>query len=121
MTPEILIVGGGPTGMMLALQLERYGVPFRLIDKRPKTPSPSKALSLNPASLHWLNDFGLADRLVAIGHRTDVVNVAYGGRRLTRLRFDRLSSRYPFFLMLPQPQTEAAMEARLAALGHPIE
>lgn len=121
MDRDVLIVGGGPTGMALGLQLQRYGVSFRVIERRKPGPSPSKALSINPAALHLLNDLDLADPLVAIGHKTEVANLLYNNRRLTRLRFDRLHSRYPFFLMLPQPETEAAMEARLVALGHAVE
>lgn len=121
MDRDVLIVGGGPTGMTLALQLHRYGVSFRIIEKRQPGPSPSKALSINPGALHLLNDLDLADSLVALGHRTETANLLYDDRRLVRLRFGRLHSRYPFFLMLPQPDTEAALEARLHALGQSVE
>jgi 2-polyprenyl-6-methoxyphenol hydroxylase-like FAD-dependent oxidoreductase len=121
MKQDVLIVGGGPTGMTLALQLHRYGVPFRIIEKRRPEPSPSKALSINPASLHLLHDLGLADALVAIGHKTEVINLLYDNRRLSRARFARLDSRYPFFLMLPQPETERLMEEKLNALGYRVE
>ncbi|SEC66451.1 FAD-dependent oxidoreductase [Pseudomonas anguilliseptica] len=48
MKPHVLIVGGGPTGMTLALQLQRFGIGigFRLIEKRPKQASGSKALRM---------------------------------------------------------------------------
>lgn len=121
MDRDVLIVGGGPTGMTLALQLHRYGVSFRIIEKRQPGPSPSKALSINPGALHLLNDLDLADSLVALGHRTETANLLYDDRRLARLRFGRLHSRYQFFLMLPQPETEAALEARLHALGQSVE
>ncbi|TWC41621.1 2-polyprenyl-6-methoxyphenol hydroxylase-like FAD-dependent oxidoreductase [Pseudomonas sp. SJZ079] len=121
MKQDVLIVGGGPTGMTLALQLHRYGVPFRIIEKRRPEPSPSKALSINPASLQLLNDFGLAESLVELGHKTEVINLLYHNRALTRSRFSRLQHKYPFFLMLPQPETERVLEDRLNALGYQIE
>ncbi|MET1079294.1 MAG: FAD-dependent monooxygenase [Pseudomonas sp.] len=121
MKQDVLIVGGGPTGMTLALQLHRYGVPFRIIEKRRPEPSPSKALSINPASLQLLNDLGLADSLVALGHKTEVINLLYGNRPLTRARFSRLQHKYPFFLMLPQPETEQILEQRLNQLGYQVE
>lgn len=117
----VLIVGGGPTGMTLGLQLQRYGVPFRIIEKRRPEPSPSKALSINTASLHLLSDFGIADELAAHGRHTEVVTVHYNNRRVRRMRFNQLASRYPYFLMLPQPETEAALERRLAQTGHAVE
>jgi 2-polyprenyl-6-methoxyphenol hydroxylase-like FAD-dependent oxidoreductase len=117
----VLIVGGGPTGMTLGLQLQRYGVPFRIIEKRRPEPSPSKALSINTASLHLLADFGIADELAAQGRHTEVVTVHYNNRRVRRMQFKQLGSRYPYFLMLPQPETEAALERRLAQTGHVVE
>lgn len=121
MNAQVLIVGGGPTGMTLALQLQRFGIGFRLIEKRPKEPSGSKALSVNPASLTLLNDLGLATALVAAGHKTEVINLLYHNQPLTRARFSRLPSKYPYFLMLPQPDTEAVLEQRLNELGQQIE
>lgn len=121
MKPQVLIVGGGPTGMTLALQLQRYGIKSRLIEKRPPQPSGSKALSINPASLTLLNDLGLADSLVSQGQQTAVINLIYANQPLTRARFARLPSKYPFFLMLPQPNTEQVLEQRLQQLGQPLE
>ena len=121
MKPHVLIVGGGPTGMTLALQLQRFGIGFRLIEKRHKQPSGSKALSINPASLSLLDDLGVADTLIGLGHKTEVINLVYDNRPLMRARFARLPSKFPFFLMLPQPETEQVLEQRLNELGHGIE
>ena len=121
MKPHVLIVGGGPTGMTLALQLQRFGIGFRLIEKRHKQPSGSKALSINPASLSLLDDLGVADTLIGLGHKTAVINLVYDNRPLMRARFAGLPSKFPFFLMLPQPETEQVLEQRLNELGHGIE
>ncbi|MHA6494889.1 FAD-dependent monooxygenase [Pseudomonas borbori] len=121
MKPHVLIVGGGPTGMTLALQLQRFGIGFRLIEKRAKEPSGSKALSINPASLSLLDDLGVAETLVGLGHKTEVINLVYDNRPLMRARFARLPSKFPFFLMLPQPETERVLEAQLQRLGHSLE
>lgn len=121
MHAHVLIVGGGPTGMTLALQLQRYGIPFRLIDKRLPEPSGSKALSLNPASLALLADLGVAEALIERGQRAEVINLHYANRPLTRIRFAQLPSPYRFFLMLPQPDTEAVLLQRLQQLGQHVE
>lgn len=121
MKRDVLIVGGGPAGMILALQLQRYGVSFRIIEKRRPEPSPSKALSINPASLHMLADLGIADTLVGMGKKTKVINLRYDNQRLSRICFKDLGCRFPYFLMLPQPETEAVMERRLQELGHVVE
>ena len=121
MKPHVLIVGGGPTGMTLALQLQRFGIGFRLIEKRDQQASGSKALSINPASLNLLNDLGIAETLVSLGHKTEVINLVYDNQPLMRARFARLPSKFPYFLMLPQPETERVLEQQLNRLGHHLE
>ena len=121
MNQEVLIVGGGPTGMITALQLHRFGIPFRIIEQRNKQCSGSKALSVNPATLDMLADLGIAESLLKKGQKNPIVNLVYDDKRLFKLDFKRVSATYPYFLMLPQPDTEAAMEDKLRELGYQIE
>lgn len=63
LTPEVevLVVGAGPTGLMLAAQLARYGVPFRLIDHRAGPFSLSRATTVQARTLELFDQLGLAD------------------------------------------------------------
>ncbi|MCO7188676.1 MULTISPECIES: FAD-dependent monooxygenase [unclassified Pseudoalteromonas] len=117
MVKQVLIVGAGPTGMVLALQLKRLGVDATVIDSRLAAGSGSKALSVNPASLDILDDLGVTEQLLARGKQNQSVNLIYEGQRLFKLDFKQLNSRFAYFLMLPQPDTEAALQARMAETG----
>lgn len=117
----ILVVGAGPSGLTLALQLRRYGVACDVIDRRKPGPAPSKALSINPATLQIFDDLDVITPFLVKGTPTFAVNLIYRGRRMSRLRFERLSCRFPYFLMLPQPDTEAALADRFASAGGMVE
>lgn len=121
MNKSVLIVGAGPTGMVVALQLHRYGVPFRIIEQRTDKCSASKALSVNPASLVMLEDLGVIDELLVKGKKNRLVNLIYNDRQMCQMNFDDIEVNHPYFLMLPQPDTEAVLENKLTSLGYEIE
>lgn len=109
MTPSILIVGGGPSGLVVALELLRYGVAFRMIKKRAAPGEGSKALSVNSQTLRLLDTLDISERLLEHGHKTERVTLLYDGSRLLRADLRRLVAKHPYFLMQPQPQTEAIL------------
>ena len=57
--PEILIVGAGPTGLVLALWLNRLGVPIRIVDKAPAPGTTSRALGVHARTLEFYRQLGL--------------------------------------------------------------
>src|SRR5262245_54452755 len=121
---EVLIAGAGPTGLTLALCLERYGIRARLVD-RLEGPSPlSRALAVQARTMEVFDDLGLAEAALARGRRVEGANmVAHNGRR-ARLRFggfSGLESHYPFILVLPQDATEALLTEQLTARGGRVE
>ena len=119
---EVLIVGGGPTGLSLAITLRRYGIPVRVIDRALAPTSVSKALALWSASLEALQGMGVVDRFVAEGQRLNALCVGEGDRRLATLAVgEGIDSAFPFPLLLPQSRTEALLTERLAELGVSIE
>lgn len=118
---QVLIVGAGPTGMVLALQLKRYGVPFRIIDQGPRRGDGSKALSLHPFSLRLLDDLGVAKDIINRGHKTRKLNLIYRDKRLACIDFERLKGPHPYILMLPQPETENVLQTALEAKGIQID
>lgn len=99
----------------MALQLLRYGVPFRIVEKRVDPSSGSKALSMNSLSLQLLDTLELAGPLVAGGHPTRRLTLLYRGKRLTRVDVGRLDLPFPTFLMRPQPETETVMRSAVEA------
>ena len=65
---DVLIVGAGPTGLTLACLLARYGVKFRIIDKKKSTTTRSKALGIQARTLELFEQLDLTEKILAIGH-----------------------------------------------------
>jgi 2-polyprenyl-6-methoxyphenol hydroxylase-like FAD-dependent oxidoreductase len=80
--PQVLIVGAGPTGLVLALWLERAGVPFRLIDKNPGPGQASRAMAVQARTLEFYRQLGIADEVVAAGFRLDCLHLRHRFREL---------------------------------------
>ncbi|MDX3336447.1 FAD-dependent monooxygenase [Streptomyces sp. ME02-6979.5a] len=64
---DVLVVGAGPTGLVLACDLARRGVAVRIVDRSPAPPRTSRAKGPNPRSLEILDDLGVADEVLAAG------------------------------------------------------
>jgi 2-polyprenyl-6-methoxyphenol hydroxylase-like FAD-dependent oxidoreductase len=61
---EVLIVGAGPAGLVLALRLTRLGVPVRIIDRTAEPGTTSRALAVQAHTLELYGQVGLADEAV---------------------------------------------------------
>lgn len=118
---DVLVVGAGPTGLTLAIQLLSRGVRTRLIDQDPGLPKLSRAIGIQPRTMETLDMMGLADRLLDIGHRGLRTTVYVGGRRQTGIDMTYADSEYAFILHLPQNRTEEVLRSRLAELGGKVE
>jgi 2-polyprenyl-6-methoxyphenol hydroxylase-like FAD-dependent oxidoreductase len=118
---QVLVVGAGPTGLVLACQLLARGVRVRLIDKSHGPAQQSRAVGVHAGTLELLDTMGLADTFIAHGHRVRRFRMYAGERSLLNLDMARNGSRFGFILHLPQSQTESLLRARLAELGGVVE
>ena len=118
---EVLIVGAGPTGLVLANELARRGVACRLIDKRLKRSTRSKALAVHARTLELLELLGLADAFMRRGYTSPGFSLGANTRQPLKVTLNHLDSAFPFVLILPQVETETLLEANLNALGVPLE
>ena len=66
---SVLVVGAGPTGLLLASELQRRGVPCHLIDARPGPMHWDRATLVHPRSLQIFEAVGLVDKLLDVGCR----------------------------------------------------
>jgi 2-polyprenyl-6-methoxyphenol hydroxylase-like FAD-dependent oxidoreductase len=114
---DVVIVGAGPTGLTLAGVLARQGVPFMLLDRLAEGANTSRAAVIHARTLEVLEELGVTERLHAEGRIVARFTVRDRDRALASIRFDRLPTKYPYTLMIPQQITEAVLLDRLRELG----
>ena len=119
--PKVLIVGAGPTGLVMAHELARDGIQCRLIDKAPHRAVESRAIAIHSRTVETFELMGAADAFLGAGQRIDGVNIYGESGRIAHAAFGLLDTRYPFVLGVPQDETERILEERLAPLGVRVE
>jgi 2-polyprenyl-6-methoxyphenol hydroxylase-like FAD-dependent oxidoreductase len=117
----VLVVGAGPVGLTMAVELRRYGVELRIIDKSATRTDKSKALVLWSRSLELIERMGCVDRFLAAGMQTHGARISRGSDLIGDVTFDEVKSPYPFALMIPQSETERLLEGRLEEFGTRVE
>ena len=117
----MLVVGAGPTGLVMAHELARHGVECRLIEKARERPGTSRAIAILPRTMEVFDLMRLADDFLAAGRRIPALNFFSDDERIVRIALDRLDSPYPFALGLPQDQTERILEEHLTRQGVSVE
>ena len=118
---QVLVVGAGPTGLVLAAELLARGIRTRVIDKGDGVALQTRAIGIHARTLEVLDTMGLADRFTERGQVVRQLRFYSRGRCLTSLEFARCGSRFGYVLDLPQDQTERLLRARIAELGGAIE
>jgi 2-polyprenyl-6-methoxyphenol hydroxylase-like FAD-dependent oxidoreductase len=121
---DILIVGAGPTGLMLALWLTRLGVRVRIVDKTEGPGTTSRALVMHARTLEFYRQLGLADEAIAHGLKFAAANLWARGERAGRIVLGDIGqglSPFPYMLILPQDQQEWLLIEHLATLGVQVE
>jgi 2-polyprenyl-6-methoxyphenol hydroxylase-like FAD-dependent oxidoreductase len=119
---DVLIVGGGPTGLATAITCCRFGVKPRIVERLAQPSGVSKALVVWAASLEAFEAMGVVEQFLAQGRRIERVRFGDGARELACIATgEGVDSPYPHPILLPQSATEALLAARLGALGGAIE
>lgn len=117
---DVLIVGAGPTGLMLANQLARRGVRAIIIDRHAGPALQTRALGVQARTLEIYAQLGIADRALELGKRATGANLWAEGRRTARIPvgdIGRDQSPYPFLLILGQDDNERLMGESLRSHG----
>jgi 2-polyprenyl-6-methoxyphenol hydroxylase-like FAD-dependent oxidoreductase len=121
---DVLIIGAGPTGLVLALWLTELGVKVRIVDKTAEPGTTSRALAVQARTLELYRQLDLTDAVIKHGHKVPAVNLWVKGEPATRLSFERIGSNltpYPFLHIFPQDQHERLLIERLERLGVSVE
>jgi 2-polyprenyl-6-methoxyphenol hydroxylase-like FAD-dependent oxidoreductase len=121
---QVLIVGAGPTGLVLALFLQRLGVRVRVIDKAAEPGTTSRAIAVQARTLELYRQIGLADAVVARGLEFVAANLWTSGRHVGRAPFGEMGrglSPFPYMLAFAQDEHERLLIDTLAERGVSVE
>jgi 2-polyprenyl-6-methoxyphenol hydroxylase-like FAD-dependent oxidoreductase len=121
---QVLIIGAGPTGLVLALWLNRLGVRVRIIDKVAEAGTTSRALAVHARTLEFYRCLSMADEVVRNGVLLKGVNLWARGRRTGRVGFGEMGeglSPFPYVIIYPQDVHERMLIERLKAVGVTVE
>src|ERR1700751_4459920 len=117
---DVLIIGAGPTGLVLALWLTNLGVKVRIVDKTAEPGTTSRALAVHARTLELYRQLDLADLVVARGHKVPAVRLWVKGEPRARVSFEEIGSDltpYAFLQIFPQDDQERLWIATLDQLG----
>ena len=114
MTYGVVVVGGGPTGLMVAADLAAAGVSVVLVERRRHDdPNVTRAFGVHAATLEQLDIRGIAEKLISTGTRVQRLRL-FGA---VHIDLARLPSRFNYLLITPQSQTEQVLRDRAVAVG----
>lgn len=121
---DVLIIGAGPTGLVLALGLTRQGVRVRIVDAAAEPGTTSRALAVAARTLELYRQLGLSEAVVERGVKVGAANLWIRGEQVGRLKVGEMGeglSPFPYVLMFPQDEHERLLIARLEQEGVRVE
>src|SRR5262245_46818735 len=121
---DVLIIGAGPTGLVLALWLTHMAVRVRIIDKTAEPGTTSRALAVQARTLELYRQVGLAEAVVERSRRALAVNLWVAGKKRTHVAFGEMGvgiSPYPYPVIFPQDEHESLLIEWLAKAGVEVD
>ncbi|MFJ3375467.1 FAD-dependent oxidoreductase [Pseudomonas sp. NPDC086112] len=121
---DVLIIGAGPTGLVLALWLSKLGIRVRIIDKTSTPGTTSRALAVQARTLELYSQLDLSDAVVQNGHKVAAANFWVKGEPVARLPLSTIGeglTPYAFLEIYPQDEHERLLIERLEAFGITVE
>ena len=121
---DVLIVGAGPAGLMMACQLALHKISFRIIDKKDHRTNYSGALIIQARSLEIFQQMGIATQVVHSGAEANEIKLIFNGKKSYTIPVKEIGvglTQFPSLLLLEQSVTEQFLIDYLSKLGYCIE
>ncbi|KAI1162760.1 FAD binding domain-containing protein [Nemania serpens] len=123
---DVLIVGGGPTGMTMALELAAQGVSFRIINKATTRSPHSRALVVQSRTFELLNRHGHdeVEEFIATGKTAERASICVASKKLADIDVSDVNvpgTKFPFATLISQAETEHWLEQALGKRGVRVE
>ena len=110
---DVIVTGGGPTGLMLAGELRLHGVNVVVLERDAKPTRVVRALGLHARSIEVLDQRGLLERFLELGQQYPIRGFA----GIAKPPPDRLDTAHPYILGIPQPTTDRLLTEHAVELG----
>ncbi|KUO06290.1 rifampin monooxygenase [Streptomyces caeruleatus] len=114
---DVIVAGGGPTGLMLAAELRLHGVHVVVLERDAEPPPFVRSLGLHVRSIEVMAQRGLLDRFLALGQQHPLGGFFAG---IHKPAPDRLDTAHPYVLGIPQTTTDRLLAERAVELGTEI-
>jgi rifampicin monooxygenase len=110
---DVIVAGGGPTGVMLASELRLHGVDVLVLEKETEPTRVVRALGLHARSIEVMDQRGLLERFLALGKKYPVISFA----GIPKPPPDRLDTAHPYVLGIPQPTIDRLLTEHAIEVG----
>lgn len=123
METDVLIIGAGPTGLMMANQLHRFGINFIIIDSKQTVTEQSRAIAVTARSLEIYQQLGLEETVLKEGTPINAFNLYYDGKRRAEIKINQIGvglTDFHFLFALEQSKNEALLYQNLLDKSHEV-
>ncbi len=112
----VVIIGGGPVGLFLAICLLKEGIECRVLEKRKEPVPDSRSLGIHPVSLELFDEVGITEPFLSAGLKIRKGIALTKDKKLGEISFENCPKPHNYILACPQFTTERILRDELAKL-----